>query len=212
MRIRNRWLGRFAAVAVLSAAALGGVAAPAFAHNFEISSTPEAGAVVTTQPDVISVTTNDNLLSVDGLNGGMGIQVSGPAEHPLYYGDGCVTVFGPTIEAEARLGQPGEYTVSWQVVSADGHSVSDSFTFTWKPDADQKLATGSPTPPTCAGTGATQGGATPAPGATAGRDGATTNTAALTDVLWIGGAVLVVIVAVAITLIVVRRGSRVPRE
>lgn len=207
MATRKRWLGRLAAAAVLAAAALGAVAAPASAHNYEIGSTPEAGATITTQPDVISVTTNDNLLSLDGINSGMGIQVSGPAgaEHPLYYGDGCVTVFGPTIETEAALGQPGQYTVAWQVVSADGHSVSDSFTFTWKPDADQKLAEGSQQAPTCGGGEKAGATATAAPGAPTTDAG--DPAAALADVVWIGAAVLVVLVAVVITLVLVRRKS-----
>lgn len=225
MATRKRWLGRLGFATLLSVAALGAFAAPASAHNYEISSTPEAGAVVTTQPEVISVTTNDNLLSVGGLDGGMGIQVTGPAEHPLYYGDGCVTVFGPTIEAVAKLGQPGEYTVSWQVVSTDGHSVSNSFTFTWKPDAGEQLATGSATPPTCgSASAATPGAATAAPGTSASADsqaGGTTSdattsdaatSAALVDVLWIGGAVLVVLVAVVVTLVLARRKPDVPRE
>ncbi|RNE67359.1 copper resistance CopC family protein [Cryobacterium tepidiphilum] len=219
MATRKRWLGRLGAAVLLSGAALGVFAAPASAHNYEVSSTPEAGAVVTTQPDVISVTTNDDLLAVDGLNGGMGIQVSGPAEHPLYYGDGCVTVFGPTIEAEAALGQPGEYTVSWQVISTDGHSVSDSFTFTWKPNADQKLAAGKSAPPTCGKTAtdaAGEGTATAAPDGSGDAGGAATSgdaaKAALVDVVWIGGAVLVVLVAVVVTLVLVRRKPAVPRE
>lgn len=210
---------RLAFALLLSLVALGVFAGPAFAHNDEISSTPAAGAVVTTQPDVIAVTTSDKLLAVDGLNGGMGIQVSGPAEHPLYYGDGCVSVNDATIQTKAALGQPGEYTVSWQVVSADGHSVSDSFTFTWKPDSSQQPATGAATPPSC-GTAAgatTEAPATAAPGGDAAITGGSTasradTSAALTDVVWIGGAVLVVVIAVVVTLIVVRRQAAVPRE
>lgn len=217
------WFGRLGFATVVAVVALGVFVAPASAHNDEIGSTPEAGAVVTQQPEEISVTTSDDLLSLDGLGGGMGIQVAGPAgaEPPLFYGDGCVTVDGPSIETKAKLGQPGEYTVTWQVVSVDGHSVSDSFTFTWKPDSEQQLATGASKAPTCGSTAAdesTEEAATAAPGDTAATgdaatvdDTATTN-AALTAVFWIAGAVLVVLIAVVVTLVLVRRKPNVSGE
>jgi hypothetical protein len=50
------------ALALLS----GWSAAPAAAHNYLVSSSPEDGAVVTEQPGAFSVTTNDALLDLDG--------------------------------------------------------------------------------------------------------------------------------------------------
>ena len=189
--------------AVLTGSVLAGPAAPASAHNSVISTTPTAGAVVTEQPTVFQVTTNDNLLNLDGLGAGMGMQISGPADaaSPLYYGDGCATVFGPSLEMKAPLGQPGRYTVIWQVVSTDGHSISGDFTFTWQPNPDQKLAVGSSTPPDCGGKNSSSktvqtDAAAPAPPPA---------NAALSDVLWIGGAVAAVILATVVTLLVVSR-------
>ncbi|MET0726455.1 MAG: copper resistance CopC family protein, partial [Leifsonia sp.] len=120
--------GAGATIVVASALA----AAPASAHNYPVGSTPAEGATVTVQPDVISLTTNDNLLDFGSSSA---IQVSGPSDAPLYYGDGCATVTDATVETTAQLGAPGEYTVQWQVVSTDGHPVSGSFTFDWQPDA-----------------------------------------------------------------------------
>jgi methionine-rich copper-binding protein CopC len=196
-------LGVALAGVVLAGSVLVGPASPASAHNSVISTTPAAGSVVTEQPGVFQLTTNDNLLNLDGLGGGMGMQISGPegAASPLYYGDGCTTVFGPTLEMSAQLGEPGTYTVVWQVVSTDGHSISGDFSFTWAPDASQKLAAGVATAPNCGGTVAggtekTDAAATPAPAP---------GNAALGDVLWIGGAVAAVILATLVTVLVVSR-------
>ncbi|GAB3122272.1 copper resistance CopC family protein [Glaciibacter psychrotolerans] len=182
-------------------------AAPALAHNSVIGTVPAAGAVVTAQPTLISVTTSDSL---ENFPQSTGMQISGPAgaAPPLYYGDGCATVFGPTLETEAQLGEPGDYTVVWQVVSADGHTISGDFTFTWQPDAAQTRAAGSPTPQNCAGVNA---GSTQAPPTDAAAPGASgSNDGMLSDVLWIGGAVAAVIVATLVTLLVL--GRRKPKH
>lgn len=134
---------RSLAVAGLALVALLGVAAPAQAHNEIVSTTPAAGSVVTEQPETISVTTSDAL-----LEGGQNlIQVKGP--DGLYFGDGCTTIDGTSAAAAVQLGAAGEYTVAYKIVSADGHPVSDSYTFTWKPAEDQELAKGHRLPPVC---------------------------------------------------------------
>ena len=189
---------------VLAVATLGASAAPAFAHNSVLSTSPEAGSVVTEQPGVVTITTNDNLLNLSGEGTGGVMQVSGPADAPRYFGDGCATVSGPSLEAEVQLGQPGEYTVVWQTVSTDGHPISDTFTFTWQPDATQVLAEGSAAAPECA----TGGSADTAPADT---DAADTDAAEPgsgvrgTDLLWIGGALVAVLAAIGVTLLVLRR-------
>jgi hypothetical protein len=208
----TRWFGgsafaAFAALVGMAAFILGTVlwsAAPASAHNSPVAYAPAEGSVVTEQPGTFSVTTNDDLLQLNDAGAGMGLQVTGPAgaKHPLYYGDGCVTVFGPTIEAEAQLGQPGEYTVVWQVVSTDGHPVSGQYAFTWQPAAGQPLAEGSATPPDCNGTVRVE---TNQPTDAASDDAGASSAGALVDVLWIGGVLLAVILAVVVTLILVRR-------
>ena len=198
-----RLLGRSVlAGLVLLVASLGWSAAPAFAHNYVVGTTPAAGSVVTEQPGVVSVTTNDNLLDLSGEGTGSAIQVSGPADAPRYYGDGCATVSGPTLATEVELGAAGEYTVVWQTVSTDGHSISDTFTFTWQPDATQVLAEGSAAAPECA----TGGSADPADTDAADTDAAEPGSGVRgTDLLWIGGALVAVLAAIGVTLLVLRR-------
>ncbi|WP_104162733.1 copper resistance CopC family protein [Cryobacterium sp. N22] len=186
---------------VLAVATLGATAAPAFAHNYLVGSTPSAGSVVTEQPGSVSITTNDNLLDLSGQGEGSAIQVTGPADAPRFYGDGCSTIAGPTLEAAVQLGQPGEYTVVWQVVSTDGHPISDSFTFTWQPDATQVLAEGSAAAPECA-----TGGSAPVDTDAAGTDAAESGSGVrATDLLWIGGALVAILAAIGVTLLVLRR-------
>ncbi len=127
--------------AALVTASLFAFAMPAAAHDGLVESTPTAGETLTALPDEFSVTMNDDLLDLEGEGSGFGLLVHDA--DGLYYGDGCVTVDGPTMSADAVIGEPGEYTVIWQVVSSDGHPTSDQFTFTWAPAGDFEAAAGS---------------------------------------------------------------------
>jgi methionine-rich copper-binding protein CopC len=186
---------------VLALTALGWSAAPAYAHNSVVGTAPAAGSVVTEQPGVVSITTNDNLLDLSGEGAGSAIPVSGPADAPRYFGDGCATIAGPTLSSEVQLGQPGEYTVVWQTVSTDGHSISDTFTFTWQPDPDQVLAEGSATASSCDSDGS--GSTAEDTDAAAAADSGTTVGAS--DLLWIGGALVAVLAAIGVTLLLLRK-------
>lgn len=199
----RRGLGFLAIVALVAAGTLGGVAGPASAHNYPVGSTPAAGTTVTEQPGTIVLTTNDTLLD---FGNGAAMEVAGPAADPKYYGDGCVRIVDASIEMDAQLGAPGEYTVTWQVVSTDGHPVSDSFTFDWEPAAGVDLAAGSAEPPTCSTAAPGESATSPASDG-AGSDAASP-AASVADILWIGGALLVVILAAGITLLLVRRRDR----
>ncbi|HEU4850362.1 MAG TPA: copper resistance CopC family protein [Terrimesophilobacter sp.] len=193
--------GFVATVAVLAAAS------PAFAHNFYVSSTPSENEVLTTLPDEFIVTTNDNLLDLGGAGGGFVMQVVGP--DGLYYGDGCVTVSGPSVSMTAAAGPAGDYTLTWQAISADGHTVSGEIHYRWEPAAGAETSTvGTASPPVCGEAtepepAASEPGAAP-PDADAPDAGAAADDS-VTDALWIGGAVLAVAIAVVATLLLLRR-------
>jgi methionine-rich copper-binding protein CopC len=123
------------------------LAGPASAHNYLVSSTPEQGATLTELPDRFDITTNESLLDLGNSTGAFALQVTDA--DGLYYGDGCLDVTGPAMSTAAALGAPGTYTVQWQVVSADGHSVSDEFDFEWAPAGVAEESTGSAAPPVC---------------------------------------------------------------
>lgn len=177
-----------------------GQAAPAQAHNYLVSSTPSAGETLTVLPKDFVITTNGILLDIDGKGAGFGLQVTDAAG--AYYGDGCVTVDGHSVSTVAGLGSAGAYTVTWQAISTDGHTISDSFGFTWQPPAGFTPSVGSTKVPDCNGTASVN--ERPAPGA--GTTGSqTVDTGTLNTVLWIGGALLAVAAAVILTLIITGR-------
>lgn len=177
-----------AGVAVLTAAPAAQAHTAALAHNYLVASSPVEGETLTTLPDTFFVTTNEDLLALGGSTAGFAFQILDSTGR--HYETGCVTVDGATMSTEPRLGDPGEYTVRWQVVSADGHTVSDEIGFTWAgtPSSAQTATcetvtmTPDPEPQT-----------------------APPSTIALSDVLWIGGAVLAVGIAIAVTIGVLSR-------
>jgi methionine-rich copper-binding protein CopC len=192
------------------------IAGPAQAHNYLVSATPEEGATLTELPDRFEITTNDALLSLGGSTGAFALQVTDA--DGLYYGDGCLDVTGPSMSTAAALGAPGTYTVQWQVVSADGHSVSDEYSFDWAPSTAGQESTGSATPPVCddggeSGSGTAAVSATDgAGGSDAGQSGSADQAGAgsgsgSSDGLWIGGAV-VAVAAAGGGVLLARRRSR----
>lgn len=180
-----------------------GQAAPAQAHNYLISSVPRAGETLTALPKNFEITTNGILLDIDGNGTGFGLQVTDAAG--AYYGDGCVTVAGPLLSTVASLGAAGPYTVTWQAISTDGHTVSDDFAFTWQPPTGFTPSVGSTTVPDCNGTASVNTKPAPQSGTTG---AATVDADVLSTVLWIGGALLAVAAAVIATLLLVGRRKK----
>lgn len=129
------------ALAVLSAVLL----LPA--HASVIGSTPAAGDVVTEQPGSFSILMNEEILAVEGASGSNAIQVTDAAG--LFYGDGCLSVDGDTASMQAQLGEAGDYALTFQLVSADGHSVSDTIDFTFDPAEGQASEPGVAEAPVC---------------------------------------------------------------
>ncbi|MET4704151.1 copper resistance CopC family protein [Frigoribacterium sp. UYMn621] len=179
-----------------------GAVTPAQAHNYLVSSTPKAGETLTALPKDFVITTNDILLNIDGNGAGFGLQVTDSAGK--YYGDGCVSVEGPEMSTAASLGAAGTYTVTWQAVSTDGHTVSDSYGFTWQPPVGFTPSPGAAAVPDCNGTASVN----TKPAAGSGTTGAATvDTGTLSTVLWVGGAFLAVAAAVIVTLVATGRKS-----
>jgi methionine-rich copper-binding protein CopC len=186
---------RAALLVAASAALIALPALPAWAHNSLVATTPAKGAVVTEQPGTISLETNDELLDVGD---GSAIRVQGPDGR--YYGDGCTDVVGAMAETRAELGTPGEYTVTWQVVSTDGHPISGTWTFQWQPAEGIELAEGSAEPGACGGDAVVS-----TPGEQTEEPTDAPPASVPLDALWIGGGVLAAAVAGLATWLVMRR-------
>lgn len=193
------------AVAVSATVPVWGAAAPAQAHNNLVSSTPREGETLSALPKDFVITTNGSLLNIDGNGAGFGLQVTDSAGK--YYGDGCVTVEGPAMSTAAALGAAGPYTVTWQAFSTDGHTISDSYGFTWQPPVGFTPSEGGTKVPDCNGTT----GANEHPAPESGTTGAqTVGAGTLTTVLWIGGAFLAAAAAVILILVFAGRRKKTP--
>ena len=186
---------RIAASLAVAIALVLSAPAPAQAHNYLVSSTPEAGSVVTELPETFSVTTNEALLDLSGSGSGFAIEVTDAAG--AFYGDGCTSITSSTLSTGASLGAAGDYRMLWQLVSSDGHTVSGEVDFRWAPPADTVASAGAGTPPNCGGDAIAVPDSTTAT--------AVRSDAALGDVLWIGGAIAAVLIAGLVTLVVARR-------
>ena len=122
-------------------------ALPAFAHNYVVSSTPAEGETLSAVPEFFTITTNESMLDLSGAGAGFAIQVTD--DSGLFYGDGCVTVQGTTISMPGALGAAGAYTMTYQYVSADGHTLSDALAFSFAPADGALVQEGRATAPVC---------------------------------------------------------------
>lgn len=198
---RRAWrlvAGTAAAVAIAGVSVLG-LAGPASAHNYMVASTPKVDGTLTSLPDAFEITTNDKLLDIGGSDAGFAYRIVGP--DGKYYEDGCLDVDGPSMTTKAALGGSGKYTVEWQIVSADGHTVSDEYAFTWDAPAGFTPAKGAAKPPVCATAGSDASASADTTGTASGN-----GDSAASDALWIGaGGVVLVGVVVAVLLLLRRR-------
>ena len=195
---------------VLAAAALALLPAlPAAAHNYVVSSTPAEGETLTAVPEFFVVTTNDALLDLTGEGAGFVMRVTD--ESGLYYGDGCVSVQGASMAMAGALGGAGDYTLAFQAISGDGHTISDQLTFRYEPAAGADVQAGVASAPDCGGAaGDSDAGGVPAESADPGTAGeAGSDDEAGTVLGLVAGIVAGLAVLGAILLLVVRRGRAV---
>jgi hypothetical protein len=190
--------GAVLSASVVAASVLG-LAAPASAHNYLVASTPAVNGTLTSLPKTFEITTNDRLLDIGGTDSGFAMRIVGP--DGKYYEDGCVDIEGPSMTTAAALGVSGKYTVEWQIISADGHTVSDQYGFTWRAPSGATPSKGSTKPPTCA----TDGTGSSAAAASSPDDASAKPASAASDALFIGAGGLVVVAALVAVLLLVRR-------
>ena len=187
---------------VLGITAVLAVAGPASAHNQIVSSTPSPNETLTALPAKFAINTNEGLLDIAGTGSGFAFEIRDAAGR--FYEDGCVSIVDDDMFTTARLGAPGTYTVIYQIVSADGHAVSGTIPFVWAPTSSATVTAGMDSPPGC------HGGPAPGKPHTDATSTQTTRTSTvpLSDVLWIGGVIVVVAIAVIVTVWVLTRRRR----
>ncbi|PPF69979.1 copper resistance protein CopC [Clavibacter michiganensis] len=142
-------------------------ASPASAHDYLVSSSPAAGSTVDAPPTEVALTFSDVILdlgaggdasdgSAPASGGSSVVQVTGPDGAGTRFETGCAVNAGRVVSVPVALGGSGEYRVTWRVVSADGHPVSDSIAFTYRAPAGAVASAGTEAGPDC---GASAGGA-----------------------------------------------------
>ncbi|WP_413336672.1 copper resistance protein CopC [Brevibacterium sp. GP-SGM9] len=149
---RSRWTALRLGFAALLVAALSVFAfAPASAHDQLVSSNPEDGAELDQQPEWLEMTFSGNIQEV-----GSEVQV---VVDGTDVSAGELTVDGKKLSVALPDNlKPGDYKVTWRVVSQDGHPISGDYDFNIK---DSEGAGGSVEETTQAGLG---GGVVDEPG------------------------------------------------
>lgn len=136
-----------ASIGLLSAALTLGATTAASAHDGLVSSSPESGAEIASELSSVDLTFSEDFLTIGDSTAAFAVQVKGPDSE--FYNRGCVELDEATISTAVALGESGTYEVLWQVVSSDGHSTSDSYTFTYVRPADVEASIGSASGVTC---------------------------------------------------------------
>ncbi|HCG54870.1 MULTISPECIES: copper resistance CopC family protein [Brevibacterium] len=121
---RTTWSALKLGFAALLVAALSVFAfAPASAHDQLVSSTPEDGSKLDQQPEWIEMTFSGDIQEV-----GSEVKV---VTDGTDVSAGELTVDGKKLSSALPDNlKPGDYTVTWRVVSQDGHPISGDFDFT----------------------------------------------------------------------------------
>lgn len=203
--VRPSRLGQGAVLTALGALIVGVLAlapaASASAHDYLVESSPAANSTQTAPLKQVSLTFNDRVLDLSGDGSSALVQVVGPGEK--HFETGCASILDRTVTAPVALGVGGSYTVTWQIVSADGHTVSNSIAFTYAPAAGTTPADGRSARPQC---GEDKSSSTLAPTAA---PVAAANDGGLGLVVGIGiGIAVLAVLGVALVVVTGRRGGR----
>ncbi|BDZ48137.1 hypothetical protein GCM10025867_03780 [Frondihabitans sucicola] len=185
---------------VLAAAVLAlAPATGASAHDYLVASTPKADSTQTTALPKVVLTFDDRVLDLSGDGSSNVVEVTGPGGK--HFESGCPVIRDTDVTVPVKLGDSGRYTVTWQIVSADGHTVSSSIGFRYDRPASAQAAAGRDSRPTCGDQNSGSGGSTSAAGPGS-SDSASFSSGGLGIAIGVGGGIIVVaLVAVVIVLV-----------
>jgi methionine-rich copper-binding protein CopC len=176
-------------------------AVPAAAHDQLLSTDPADGSTLDAAPTAVTLVFSEDVLDISTT-----VVVTGPAgDMPVQ-----VAVDGSTVTATLTGDQPdGAYTVTWRIVSSDGHPVQGAFGYALA--APVPAPAPIPTPTATASPDPTPTSApapTPSPSATASPDAADDEASPSTAVLVVALAVLAAALGTAAALRARHRTSR----
>lgn len=107
---------------LLTAFALLSVGTPALAHDDLVSTSPSQGSVVEAGIVDLELEFSAELMTIGES---AEIIVLGPEGELL--NNGCAVIDGRLLSTKVDLDQAGNHTISWRVVSSDGHPIEGSF-------------------------------------------------------------------------------------
>lgn len=111
------------AVALAATSLLG--FSPAQAHDELVSSNPSQNAQLSQAPQSLELTYSGEIMDLEGVNQ---VRVSNAAGESMT--EGSPQVEGKQVIQDLKSDQQeGTYTVSWRVVSSDGHPIQGTFTY-----------------------------------------------------------------------------------
>lgn len=109
-----------------------------FAHSSMIEQFPKGNSIISEMPQEVKLTFDEELLD---LGSGNSVTVRNPEGKEITIG--ATTLFSSNISRELTASTiAGKYSVSYRVVSADGHVVEGTYQFILKSKSESK----SPTP------------------------------------------------------------------
>ncbi|GAA1797381.1 copper resistance CopC family protein [Agromyces neolithicus] len=111
-----------AALTVALGIALAGAAAPAFAHDELIASSPEPGEVFDAAPSEVVLTFSGSVIEA-------GTAVVVVDHHGEEVEVGAPAIAGSDVTAALPADLAGDYQVRWRVVSSDGHPIEGTIDF-----------------------------------------------------------------------------------
>ena len=164
--------GAFAASVAVATVALSLVAAPAWAHDELVASSPQQNEQLTVAPTAVELIFSGEIMQM-----GAAVIVADAQENDWVAGD--IQIDFDTLTVPLNEGMPnGAYEVRWRVVSSDGHPISGLIPFTVDDPAAASptptatsTAVSSPTPTADQTTGGPSDDATTAPLDSAAEDG-----------------------------------------
>lgn len=117
---------RAATVLLLIVLGILGLATPALAHNQLTSSNPADKQSLDTGPGQVVLTFDQPVQAGAGLN-----TVTVTSENGDHWEGGAAEVASNVVTTPVRdLGPAGDYTIAYRIISADGHPVDGTLTFT----------------------------------------------------------------------------------
>ncbi len=144
MHILKKIASGLAALALGLSAVLG-IAAPATAHAELVEASPAADSLIGSLPEYVDLTFGENIMTIDGSEGSNIITVVD--SNGAKVDDETIVVNAAVVSVGIKPGfGNGSYTVTYRVVSEDGHPIEGSYKFEVGEAAQTNVIAPAPSP------------------------------------------------------------------